>query len=246
MADDSLVFATDDTDYTAKLNRKTRFVGTGAQIDALTNTYAGQIAYCTSSNVNFNADSYYIRNAANSAWVEHHSPIESIELSSSPLGWSNTGGTALGTAKRWYNLFTMPSTDRFYLITGIEWRNGGTLGTSVLCGVDLISDTPAPDATPTKASSVLMGITPLTAQSGADALQRSSLITCNPIRAGSSVGIWISTNNSTGNFRYLDTGYTGINKSVAYTATPPTADSTAWGTDANFIVYLKAYYVGYS
>src|SRR6185312_1691440 len=52
----------------ARLNQKTVFVGTGAQINGAT-TYAGMHAYCTSSGSGFTADQYYVRNAANSSWV---------------------------------------------------------------------------------------------------------------------------------------------------------------------------------
>src|SRR6185312_4772045 len=51
----------------ARLNQKSVFVGTGAQIKSAT-TYAGMLAYCTSTGSGFTADFLYERNTANSAW----------------------------------------------------------------------------------------------------------------------------------------------------------------------------------
>lgn len=50
------------------MNQKTNFIGTGAQIAALGTTYAGQLAFCTSTGSGFIADKSYRRNTANDAW----------------------------------------------------------------------------------------------------------------------------------------------------------------------------------
>lgn len=52
----------------ARLNQKTLFVGTGAAIAAAT-TYAGMLAFCTSSGSDFVVNALYQRNAANTAWI---------------------------------------------------------------------------------------------------------------------------------------------------------------------------------
>jgi hypothetical protein len=51
-----------------KLNQKTLFVGTGAAIAAAT-TYAGMLAFCTSSGSGFVINTLYECNAANTAWI---------------------------------------------------------------------------------------------------------------------------------------------------------------------------------
>lgn len=51
----------------AKLNQKTLFVGTGAAIAAAT-TYAGMLAFCTSTGSGFIANVLYERDAANATW----------------------------------------------------------------------------------------------------------------------------------------------------------------------------------
>lgn len=67
---------TDDLADGARLNQKTIFVGTGAQINALATTYAGQLAYCTSTGSGFTVERTYKRNSANSAWVDVHDSFD--------------------------------------------------------------------------------------------------------------------------------------------------------------------------
>lgn len=62
------VWATNDTISATRMNEKTTFQGTGAAISGLT-TYAGMVAFCTSTGSGFTADTLYFRNAANSAWL---------------------------------------------------------------------------------------------------------------------------------------------------------------------------------
>ena len=62
-------FEVADVISASRMNQKTLFVGTGAQIEALSTTYAGMYAYCTSAGGTKLADTLYQRNAANSAWV---------------------------------------------------------------------------------------------------------------------------------------------------------------------------------
>jgi hypothetical protein len=66
MVDDSWLTA--DVITKARMNKKTLFVDTGANISALATTYGGMMAYCTSTGSGFVADQLYQRNAANSAW----------------------------------------------------------------------------------------------------------------------------------------------------------------------------------
>ena len=61
-------FAADETGSAAKFNQKTLLVDTGANIAAAT-TYAGMMAFCTSTGSGFTAGVFYERNVANSAWV---------------------------------------------------------------------------------------------------------------------------------------------------------------------------------
>lgn len=85
----------------ARLNQKNLFVGTGVQIAGLTTTYAGQLAFCTSTGSGFTAGYLYERNAANTAWKERIPRIEYVagsytyNLGSWPITYT-TGANATG------------------------------------------------------------------------------------------------------------------------------------------------------
>lgn len=67
MGSDGGVWDTADVILKARMNRKTLLSDTGANISSAT-TYAGMLAYCTSTGSGFVADILYERNAANTAW----------------------------------------------------------------------------------------------------------------------------------------------------------------------------------
>ena len=67
-----------------------------------------------------------------------------------------------------YAFFTLPSTEKFYIITGIEWKNGGTVAGNVVCGVDLVDANP-----PTLAGTVNVAVGTQIAQSGTSAVHSS-------------------------------------------------------------------------
>lgn len=54
----------------ARLNQKTRFIGTGAQIAAIGTTYPGMAAFCTSTGSGFTVNTEYVRNNANDGWLD--------------------------------------------------------------------------------------------------------------------------------------------------------------------------------
>lgn len=62
------VSSVDQTIEFKTMNHMTTFVGTGAQIAALTPTYVGQHAFCIKAGSGFVIDREYIRNAANTAF----------------------------------------------------------------------------------------------------------------------------------------------------------------------------------
>ena len=68
MPDDT--WLTTDVITKTRMNRKTIFIDTGANIAALATTTAGQLAYCTSTGSGFIIDRKYFRNSANTAWIE--------------------------------------------------------------------------------------------------------------------------------------------------------------------------------
>src|SRR5215203_369851 len=62
-------FGTEEFFSPARFNRKVPSHLTGAQMAALSPTYANQIIICTSSGSGFTADTLYMRNSANTAWI---------------------------------------------------------------------------------------------------------------------------------------------------------------------------------
>lgn len=235
MADDSLQFATDDTDFTAKMNRKSVVVGRGRQLNSLINTYPGQYAFCTETENGFTIDNYYRRNSANTSWNGHLAGVESAEQNTTPI--TDNSATTLGSFRH-HIFFTLPTTEKLYIITGIEWKNGPTISGNVLCGINIMDSNP-----PSDPRTVLLGITAVTAQSGASSIQRASMVSCNPIRGGTLLGVWISSSDSTGTFRFDAGGGGNVYQTIAYTTEPQTGDVITWNASTTRM-YLKVYYRG--
>lgn len=164
---------------------------------------------------------------------------ESAEQSSTPVADDTEGTSTLNT--RVYVLFTLPTTEKFYRIVGIEWKNGLTVAGDVVCGVDYIDATPPVLATVVSAARARAEV-----QSGASAVQRASVISSDIIRGGSLLGAWFNVSSASAVMRYL-AAQPNVNrtKAVTYTAVTPSADATAWAV-SNGIYYSKVYYRGYS
>ena len=222
----------------ARLNQKTVFVGTGAQISGLATTYAGQMAFCTSTGSGFTIDTLYERNAANSAWTAVFAIADPIEANSTPVTDNADFTATAGT--RYYAFFTLPTTEKFYLITGIEWKNGASVAGNITAGLDNVNANP-----PTLAAVPLIASGQEVAQAGVSSVQRVSIIASSLIKGGTIVGIWLTCSSASATIREI-TGQGSQNqqKATAYSADLPTQDNTAW-TTATARKYLKLYYRGY-
>lgn len=97
------------------------FVGTGEQIANLANIYGGQYVYCTVSGNGFSSDRVYVRDSLNTLWYPGIKKV--AEANTTPI--SDNGSFALVADHRYYAYFTLPSTEKLYYITGIEWKNSG-------------------------------------------------------------------------------------------------------------------------
>ena len=229
-----------DEPEAARLNQKTTFVGTGAQISGLSTTYPGQVAFCTSTGSGFTADLIYIRNSANDAWTAsfYDTLSEASEQNTTPV--TDGADFTVTAGHRYYAFFTIPSTYKHYIITGIEWKNGATVSGNVICGIDVVDADP-----PTLASTPLSVLSIQVAQSGTSAVQRNSNVTNTIFRAGTILGAWVSCSSATATLReQTGLGSQNQSKATAYSATPGTSDSTAW-TATTARKYLKIYYKGY-
>jgi hypothetical protein len=243
MGSAGLEWDAEDQPEAARLNQKTRFIGTGAQINGLSTTYPGQEAFCTSTGSGFTVDTTYVRNAANDTWDEKDSLTRALTASSEANTTPVTDGAdfTATAGTRYYAFFTLPTTETLYIITGIEWKNGATVSGNVTAGIDVVNaDPPTIPATP------LLVIAQEVAQSGTSAVQRVSAVSSTLIRGGTICGAWVSCSSGTATLRE-QTGLSSQNQSKAtsYSATPASSDTTAW-TATTARKYLKVYYRGFA
>ncbi|NWG36300.1 hypothetical protein [Nitrososphaera sp.] len=251
MGSDGSKFDVSDRLTADRLNRKTVLVETGANIAGVAAT-PGMLAFCTSSGSGFSTGVLYRRNAANSAWEQiiDEASIQTLtnkivfgpeagEESTTPV--TDNGQTTVRNDIRHYAFFTLPTTYKFYKITGIEWKNGVTVAGNVQCGVDLVDANP-----PTIANVINVALGAATAQSGTSSVQRVSMVRSDMIRGGTILGAWFLPDNGVGAFR-RQSGLANQNqeKSFTYTITPAIQDATAWATNTDHY-YIKVYYRGYN
>lgn len=161
----------------------------------------------------------------------------SPEQSNTPV--VDTQGAVMNDIRE-YAFFTMPSTSRFFIITGLEWKNHTTIDGNVFCGVDLVDADPPVDAD----VQVLVWSSAI-AQSGSGVIQRNSAVVSLPIREGTVIGAWINSDSATATLRRIPSQSSqNQSKSIA-TATPVFTEATAWSAETERF-YLKIYFRGYS
>lgn len=233
MPDDGLEFVNGDGVPPNKLNRKLLMVGKGSQINVIT-TYPGKLVYSTLTENGFDIDQMYVRNAANSAWSSQFA--ESTEQNSTPVAASVS--IATGNSARRYAWFTIPTTFKLNVITGIEWENGNVQGGTIQCGVDAVNANP-----PTINSFPLVALGQEVSMGVGN--QRVSKITSSLIRGGTVVGVWLHQSQNTAQFLGV-TGQPSQNQflTIAYTGTPKFMAAGVGATTDR--IYLKLYYRGYS
>lgn len=239
------LFDANDTIGAARLNQKTCTVDTAANLSALATTYAGQLVYATSTNGTFTIEGLYERNAANAAWIlvrqfDGNTLTEVAEAASSPVA-DNADFTMIANTK-YYAFFTLPTTEKIYYITGIEWKNGGSIsGGAINTGVDVINaNPPTIDATPVAATGQR------TTVSGAiNTVQRVSLIASSLIKGGTICGVWVLWNGFVAAPVIREqTGLGSQNQFKSGSETGTLINKITWST-ATARKYIKVYYVGY-
>jgi hypothetical protein len=160
---------------------------------------------------------------------------EAAEANSTPVAGGTS--TALGSGIRVFAFFTLPTTEKWYVITGIEWLNKGTVNGNVWCGVEAVDARP-----PVGAGTVNVAVGAPVAQAGTSAAQRNSRIASKAIRGGTILGVWFVSDSATGTFG--NTAVTSANNRKTLAAgAPATADNTAWGASTAGY-YVKAYFRG--
>jgi hypothetical protein len=159
------------------------------------------------------------------------------EASSNPVADDGTTITQAATT-RYYTFFTLPSTEKFYLITGIEWKNGATAAGTGTCGIALVDANPPSLA---GACAAAWGIP--VANSGTNSIQRQSNIISMPIRGGTIVGAWLESTGTTQTYKGSTVG-SANNKRTETAGTINPIDSSAWVASTTQ-PYMKIYYIGY-
>ena len=239
MTDDGLEFAANENILASKSNRKMIFVGRGSQINSIVNTYPGQYALCTATGSGFTIDTIYERDAINTIWNSKRSIAsangESSEFSTTPV----TDTTQINIVNiRCYAHLTLPTTYKYFIITGITWKNEASPSGNIICGVDILDANP-PVSTKTISCAVGAAIT----QAGPNAEQRCSQITSNFIRGGTHVGGWVNKDTSTP-LRFAAPDGTNVNQNSTYTAATTSTHDSAWSAGSR--AYLKIHYRGYT
>jgi hypothetical protein len=123
-----------------QMNNMTIMGRTGAQIAALSPTYAGQIVYCNSTGSGFTVDHWYGRNVTNDAWIDQtaidmynvwkntQTTIEMDKRHSPMEGWYRFNA---GTASAVTNNLVDTTTACIDLTTGTTINAGGVAGITI-------------------------------------------------------------------------------------------------------------------
>jgi len=228
---------TADTFDTARLNKKTRFVGTGEQATTfITSPQIGQTVYSTESDSTFIKDKLAFYDSS-SAWVCPHI----TETSEQTLGDTSGTGGGLTSGRKNYRIVTLPTTEKFYIITDISFREGNTSG-NVLLGADLLEST-----TPSVSSAPLVAVARIYNSSGTtDLVVKVPNVASKIIRGGSILGIFVV--QATGGQALGVVGDTNLYyRTESIDTTPQFIDSNAISNDAGAIrPALKIHFRGYS
>lgn len=174
------------------------------------------------------------------------SPIFSpstVESNSTAVVDDTEQSTSAGTVRQYAAPFILPATSKFWLITGIEWKNGTLVAGNILTGLDKIGINTDP---PTAVDTELVAYATDLAQAGVSVIQRNSIITqTRPLGKGDIVIPWWSASAIGGRIRYLTVGASNYNRTLTDDRSFPTWKTTvAWGaTTAK--PYMKVYFTGY-
>ena len=159
---------------------------------------------------------------------------ESAELNNTPITDDTDvaiGANTLVISKA----ITMPSTEKYYFITGLEWKNGATVNGSTTPSLWRRDDV--------SGGWVLLAWGEATVNTGASAVQRVSLTSSSMIRAGTVVRMGIHTGSGTHTYRELNISANGVVQSLTYTVNPPNGILESGSTAADDI-YAKIYFRG--
>ena len=227
------VWAEDENSLHSKHNKKLLTVGNGTQLANLPVTTEGQLIFCTTSTSTFPKNKIRARLTGNTSW----SGIlqESSEYSTDYL--TDEGSANIGLQRQYMLSFTLPSTEKFYMFTGISWKNGAVVSGNVISGVLVRSGNSTP----------YVAIAQEVAQTGTNSTQRVSNIRSRAVRGGTECYVWMQSSSATSEFKVFgDATPPGVNRNTfTYDGTPPISDNAAITTFTQFPLFI-AHYRGYS
>ena len=158
------------------------------------------------------------------------------EASSTPV--ADDGLTSLASgAIRLGNQITLPTTEEFYKITAVEWKNSTTITGNLIGGVALIDADP-----PVNVGFLTIAQTPSTAQSGSGSLQKVNVDSGILVKGGTKVTGFIVADNGTATFRRLGVSSRNVGFNITYGQVPPVSVAT-WLT-STVQLYVKIYFQG--
>lgn len=227
---DGLEFAQNDLFGSEKMNRKSLCVTTADQV-ALLDTYEGMQVYPTDTNATFHKDKLYNRNAGDTAWTENH--IE--ETAESSLGATSSEQFVTATNLKVFLTggLTLPTTEKFYLLTAIEGIVNAGSAIKFLMGADFISG---------NAASLVALCQEGTSSVGTTTEKHSCY--SRVLRGGQTFWPWFWAAGAAG--IGATTGSTRQSKSITYSNSVPyhhtaTLTTTGGANGAQFKVYYRGY-----
>jgi len=224
-------YAQSDKPSVSKNNQKMGSVLNLTQFTQLTSSGAGQYVYVTT------LDRGYYRKNDDSGWIP--SLQESSEYTSTPVTDNGTQNFATDSTL-FTNSITLPTTEKLYRITHIEWKDGTTSFT-VFGGVGI------PDALPiVSGNTLVLALTRGASQSGVSGTVRKLDVGfSNFIRGGTVVYPFLTGTGGSWSIKVLtaqaNQAYQVTNQTYSY----PHIQGGGLGNQT-VRPYIKVYYRGYS
>jgi len=165
--------------------------------------------------------------------------VDSVESSNTTV--TDDQQSTLTDRKAYSIAFNLPTTFEFFIITGIEWKNGTTVNGQVIAGVDILDAFP-----PVSRMANIVALNEVVNASGTSSVQRPSILFSNLIPKSSLLSAWIQTSSATQQLRSLSGGSSqNIFKSETHAVAlqVPVGDGIAWST-SNLELYMKVYFKG--
>jgi hypothetical protein len=175
--------------------------------------------------------------SADPVWAAAGGITESSIQSTTPV--TDNAEVAYGTANQFIQPFTLPTTEKLYVISDIEWKNGSTVAGEIMCGC-WSTNTSHEDRAP------LACLGRKTTASGADSTQSCGAVSPNLWRGGTAGFIFGHCSDNAHTIR-RQTGLSSERATIstAYTTDPPTFMNTnATASTAHPYLIIKFY--GYS